>query len=129
MNNMKEIKENQKSGKGWNEDADPTCINKKGKIVARRHHDVAAKGELKNTLRTPLFAPLKSRDKEDEELAEEIVEEVQENRSESAVSKGIARTVENVGDRDDAEDLVSRFKNPNKSDLKEVDTDEGEEEQ
>ncbi len=121
---MKETKENQK-GKGWNEDVDPTCINKKGKPVARRHHNVATKGEFKNTLRTPLFAPLKYKGREDdEEFAKEIVEEVQENRSESAVAKDNARTRENVGDKDDAEDLVKWVKNPNKSDLKNVDTEE-----
>lgn len=114
---MKEIKENQKSGKGWNEDADPTCINKKGKSVARRHHDVAAREEFQNTLRTPLFAPLKPRDKEDEEFTDEIIDEVQEKLKSDVISRDSFRTAERVDDQDEPEEPEE----PEESDLEDED--------
>ncbi len=118
-------KNNKKSG--WREDADPTCINKKGKPVARRHHEVTVRKEVKNeygsTLRTPLPAPLKHEDREEaEELSEEIVEEVQDERTDSAKAKDESKTAKKVGSKEDAEDLVEWIKEPGKSDLEDVDT-------
>jgi hypothetical protein len=121
INNMKETKENQK-GKGWNEDADPTCINKRGKPVARRHHQVAVKEELKNTLRTPLSAPLRYKGREDDELTEEIIEEVQKKRTEPDIAKDKSKTAKNLGNREDPEDLVEWIKEPGESDLEAIET-------
>ncbi len=111
------MEKNNKKG-GWREDADPTCINKKGKQVARRHHDVAAKGEFKNTLRTPCFAA----SNEDEQFANKVIEEVQENRTESAKAKDESKTAKKVGSKEDAEDLVEWVQEPGESDLEDVDT-------
>lgn len=115
-----------KKNKGWREPADPTCINKKGKPVARRHHNVAAKGEFQNTLRTPLFAPPKPGD---EYLAEEIIEEVKSKRKPGAIARDNTITAAKVGDKEDPKDVAEWAKNPAKSDLKDVDdeTDEPEE--
>jgi hypothetical protein len=64
------MKQNKK-GKGWSEDADPSCIVK-GKAVARKHHEVAIKESLKDTMRTPMVAPRKKEEKEEIEAIEAI---------------------------------------------------------
>ncbi len=57
-------------------------------------------------------------------LEDEIVEEVQEKRKDSAKAKDSSKTAKRVGDKEDAKDLLDWIKNPGKSDLKEVDTEE-----
>lgn len=56
------------------------------------------------------------------DLAQKVIGKVQERRSESAKAKDSSRTAKNVGDKEDAEDLVDWVKNPAKSDLQGVDT-------
>lgn len=112
-----------KKNKGWQEDADPTCINKKGKPVARRHHNVAAKGDFQNTLRTPLYAP-----PECEELPE-LIEEVQSKRKPGAIARDNSKTAERVGDKEDIEDVAEWAKNPGKTDLEGVDDKKDEQEE
>ncbi len=113
---MKE-KANENTKSGWFEEKDPVL----GK--AKRHHEVATKEKLKDTLRTPLCAPIKREDKdEEEELTEEIVEEVQSKRKPQAIAKDDSKTAEKVGNKEDAEDLVDWIKNPGESDLEGVDT-------
>jgi hypothetical protein len=53
---MKTMKKQNKKGKGWSEDKDPSCIVK-GKAVARKHHEVAIKDSLKETERVAMVAP------------------------------------------------------------------------
>ncbi len=120
---------NQKN-KGWTEDKEEILTEKGVERKAPIHRKVAMKDKYSTTLHEPLF-PYNARSKdenEDEELAEEIVEEVQENRKPSAIAKDSSRTAEKVGDKEDADDLVDWMKNPNKSDLKDVDTNEDENE-
>lgn len=112
------MEKNNKKG-GWRENADPTCVNKKGKPVARRHHNVAARKEFENTLRTPYVAASKD---EDEQFADKVIEGVQENRTESAKAKDESKTAKDEGNKDDAEDLVEWVREPGKSDLEGVDT-------
>lgn len=110
-----------KSGKGWRENKKEVLTEKGIERKALIHRKVQMKNRYSNTLRVPFAVERKN---EGEELADEIIESVQKKRSESAVAKDNARTAENVGDKDDAKDLVSWVKSPNKSDLKDVDTNE-----
>jgi len=114
------MEKNNKKG-GWHEDTDPSCINEKGKPVARKHHEVSIREKLRGVLRIPLTAPLKHEDKdEDEDHAEEIVEEVQESRKKSAIAMDESRNAKKIGDKEDAEDLVDWIKDPRKSDIEGV---------
>lgn len=55
---------------------------------------------------------------DDEKFADEIVEEVQEGRKESSKSRDRNIKASKVGEKDDAESLVSWIRHPNKSDLR-----------
>jgi hypothetical protein len=61
---------------------------------------------------------------EQDNIADEIVDEVQSKRKDSAKAKDNAQTAKEVGEKDDAGDLVKWAKDPGKSDLRGVDTKE-----
>lgn len=109
---MKEIKENQKSGKGWREDKQEILTENGIERKAPIHRKVQMKERYSNTLREPFAEP--------EELPE-IIEEVQSKRKPSAIARDNSKTAESVGDKEDPEDLVEWIREPSKSDLKGVD--------
>lgn len=53
-----------------------------------------------------------------------IVDKVQSKRKPQAVARDNSKTAKNVGDKEDADDLLSWIKEPGKSDLEDVDTEE-----
>lgn len=105
-------------GKGWHEDADPTCRNKKGKLVARRHSEVVQKEKLKDTMRAPMR---KDKSFDENEPVEKIIEEVQNGRKPDAVAKDNTKTAKKVGSKEDTEDIVKWIREPEESDLEGVD--------
>lgn len=70
------------------------------------------------------FEEIEDREMEEAHLAtaEQVVSEVQGRRKESAKAIDSSRTAKNVGDKEDAEDLVDWVKAPGESDLAGVDT-------
>lgn len=89
-------------------------IEKNKLIIDKKYADALRDFLIKNDIDCDVF--------EDGDEVNKIIEEVQEGRKTNAVAIDDAQTAKKVGDKEDAEDLVSWVKEPGESDLENVDT-------